>query len=430
MRRPKLSLLISLMRRGAHPVLARVSSGCPGHRGRLPTCYSPVRGSAPGRSPGSSLHLHVLSTPPAFVLSQDQTLREELHDECQLHSRATAVHKSVPSAVRFVLLGTAYTLRCSSNLTGSEFWPPATPMSGDAADRTWTRLRRLEDEPSGAHAVEFSKTAAPLRQGIPPKSRRSPAAAITEAGTWRSSAPRSGRRTPGGPMRRDSSRRGRCERHLGTRECSDRRRRSVSPRPAPQARVKRRLPSWSTRAVELARRQVERSPPAARRRASRRPARACAAPPSASRRSASAISCGQVDRVAVRRARRLLDLLGQLALDEHAVEVLPRPRRPPPRRGSAPRARARARAWRRAGRASAGGGRAEQQLVPLGHQPRPGSRSVLPYISSGGSVIPIVVAERLRHLRARRRCPSAAASSGRPAAAARRPSGAPGPSAG
>ena len=31
--------------RTAHPVLARVSSGCPGHRGRLPTCYSPVRHS-------------------------------------------------------------------------------------------------------------------------------------------------------------------------------------------------------------------------------------------------------------------------------------------------------------------------------------------------------------------------------------------------
>ncbi len=30
---------------------------------------------------GSSLHLHVLGTPPAFVLSQDQTLREELHKE-------------------------------------------------------------------------------------------------------------------------------------------------------------------------------------------------------------------------------------------------------------------------------------------------------------------------------------------------------------
>ena len=30
----------------------------------------------PGASSGSSFDLHVLSTPPAFVLSQDQTLRE------------------------------------------------------------------------------------------------------------------------------------------------------------------------------------------------------------------------------------------------------------------------------------------------------------------------------------------------------------------
>src|SRR3712207_3883004 len=32
----------------------------------------------PRPKPGSSLHLHVLSTPPAFVLSQDQTLRKRL----------------------------------------------------------------------------------------------------------------------------------------------------------------------------------------------------------------------------------------------------------------------------------------------------------------------------------------------------------------
>src|SRR4051812_39558645 len=38
----------------------------------------------PRASPGSSLLLHVLSTPPAFVLSQDQTLREELHEKLSL----------------------------------------------------------------------------------------------------------------------------------------------------------------------------------------------------------------------------------------------------------------------------------------------------------------------------------------------------------
>jgi hypothetical protein len=51
MRKPKLPLLTRPCGRWAHQVLARVSPGCPCHRGTLPTCYSPVRGSAPGRSP-------------------------------------------------------------------------------------------------------------------------------------------------------------------------------------------------------------------------------------------------------------------------------------------------------------------------------------------------------------------------------------------
>src|SRR6185369_10053887 len=50
----------------------------------------------PGASPGSSLHLHVLSTPPAFVLSQDQTLREVLlpptHPKARRLRRAVMPH--------------------------------------------------------------------------------------------------------------------------------------------------------------------------------------------------------------------------------------------------------------------------------------------------------------------------------------------------
>src|ERR1700741_4803303 len=47
----------------------------------------------PRPKPGSSLHLHVLSTPPAFVLSQDQTLREELLTEsCRASLEGAAVH--------------------------------------------------------------------------------------------------------------------------------------------------------------------------------------------------------------------------------------------------------------------------------------------------------------------------------------------------
>jgi hypothetical protein len=58
----------------SYPVLIPVSGGYPRARGRLLTCYSPVRrSSTPERA--FPLDLHVLSTPPAFVLSQDQTLR-------------------------------------------------------------------------------------------------------------------------------------------------------------------------------------------------------------------------------------------------------------------------------------------------------------------------------------------------------------------
>ena len=58
--------------------LARLSPGCPPDRGRLHTCYSPVRRSPAEEAETSSpmpLDLHVLSLPLAFILSQDQTLR-------------------------------------------------------------------------------------------------------------------------------------------------------------------------------------------------------------------------------------------------------------------------------------------------------------------------------------------------------------------
>ncbi len=57
-------------------VLARVSPGYPSPEGRLPTCYSPVRRSTNTPKDVLARDLHVLGTPPAFVLSQDQTLRK------------------------------------------------------------------------------------------------------------------------------------------------------------------------------------------------------------------------------------------------------------------------------------------------------------------------------------------------------------------
>src|SRR3954469_7363479 len=61
----------------SYPVLAPVSEGYPKDWGRLLTCYSPVRRSSTPEG-AFPLDLHVLSTPPAFVLSQDQTLQQKL----------------------------------------------------------------------------------------------------------------------------------------------------------------------------------------------------------------------------------------------------------------------------------------------------------------------------------------------------------------
>ena len=63
-----------------YEVLITVSSGYPSVKGRLPTRYSPVRRfqllpSTEVSFRSITLDLHVLGTPPAFILSQDQTLK-------------------------------------------------------------------------------------------------------------------------------------------------------------------------------------------------------------------------------------------------------------------------------------------------------------------------------------------------------------------
>ena len=68
------SFLDQTVAQPTYAVLARVSPGYPPLLGRLPTCYSPVRRS-PEAEASFAHDLHVLSTPPAFILSQDQTLQ-------------------------------------------------------------------------------------------------------------------------------------------------------------------------------------------------------------------------------------------------------------------------------------------------------------------------------------------------------------------
>ena len=52
-----------------YQVLFQISPGYPWDKGRLPTCYSPVCHASK-----LAFDLHALDMPPAFTLSQDQTL--------------------------------------------------------------------------------------------------------------------------------------------------------------------------------------------------------------------------------------------------------------------------------------------------------------------------------------------------------------------
>ena len=81
-----------------HAVLAVVSNCCPPLKGRFLTRYSPVRHCPLLHLDESSFHrfsfdLHVLSTPPAFVLSQDQTLyKSYLNDHSRLNLYRAICH--------------------------------------------------------------------------------------------------------------------------------------------------------------------------------------------------------------------------------------------------------------------------------------------------------------------------------------------------
>ena len=117
----------------------------------------------PRASPGSSLHLHVLSTPPAFVLSQDQTLREELHKERLAPHEGSSVHKRRTGRLTGLLLSTTgTTMHRRPKLSRRVRIPCTGPCSGRAGRHLETWTQSIGKEPKDVHAVEFSKTGAPL----------------------------------------------------------------------------------------------------------------------------------------------------------------------------------------------------------------------------------------------------------------------------
>ncbi len=69
------ALMSTPKQHSCHAVLASLSASYPPLEGRSPTRYSPVCHCTLHPKVDFSFDLHVLSTPPAFILSQDQTLK-------------------------------------------------------------------------------------------------------------------------------------------------------------------------------------------------------------------------------------------------------------------------------------------------------------------------------------------------------------------
>ena len=134
-RRPKLPLVQNPKRSALHQALASVSTGYSCVLGRLPTCYSPVRRSSTPEG-AFPLDLHVLGTPPAFVLSQDQTLREQVvktASSTRVVTRSGIVGRSLTmkgeSAIGRIWLTDLLSKAGAPTVSG--------PRAGDAGSPTW-----------------------------------------------------------------------------------------------------------------------------------------------------------------------------------------------------------------------------------------------------------------------------------------------------
>ena len=97
-----------------YAVLAVVSNCCPPLKGRFLTRYSPVRHFPLLQLDESSFHrfsfdLHVLSTPPAFVLSQDQTLYKMVYKRL---SSSISIHRVIHHDLKLFILTDSAGIDC------------------------------------------------------------------------------------------------------------------------------------------------------------------------------------------------------------------------------------------------------------------------------------------------------------------------------
>src|SRR5690554_4208678 len=135
----------------SYAVLPTVSSGYPPPKGRLPTCSSPVRHvSHPKMTP---CDLHALGTPPALILSQDQTL----HQLCW-HPRAGDPDREIhqPPAMPVVSVLTRGLVTSHHQLRS-----PGSGQPAPASSRVLARLQSPQDSrPQKDRAFGFASSSA------------------------------------------------------------------------------------------------------------------------------------------------------------------------------------------------------------------------------------------------------------------------------
>ena len=151
----------------AHAVLAAVSSGCSPLHDRFPRVTHPCATNARRRP----FDLHVLSMPPAFVLSQDQTLKLTMPNQhsckCQPDPRSQRCRShDIP------------TVKPTKNLTEKDACPTTTPASGTSAPKYQSRRPHIPsnkhtNDEKERHAIEKT-TAWCAEPARPPQACRRP----------------------------------------------------------------------------------------------------------------------------------------------------------------------------------------------------------------------------------------------------------------
>jgi hypothetical protein len=148
--------------RKSYPVLDPVSQAYPKVKGRLLTCYSPVRRSSTPE--GAFPHdLHVLSTPPAFVLSQDQTLQQGTTNNPNTQPTTNNQRAPEPPAKpeKRAKIPTTPPPQPNKQAQGRSIKKPKEPITTNPTTNMEPTATRTRHYGSFKHAVEFSKNGHP-----------------------------------------------------------------------------------------------------------------------------------------------------------------------------------------------------------------------------------------------------------------------------